>query len=727
MKRLLMILISLLLIITVNSFGIEAIAEPTTQENLQKGTVVNKIPDGYNLVAESSNIAFYFRNTDGGILLKDKRNGYIWGFPQNLKDSDVNGNKYILKNTQSAFNITYADPAARTLDIMPASVATEKVVITSQPIDNGVKVTYDMVDQKFKITIEYKLEGDDFIVNIPARDIKEYGNLRLVTLELLPYFGAATDRDKGYAFYPDGSGAISYFKSTHPVYFKNYQGDIYGADDINLNENKYNKAEVAMLPVFGLKNGDNAFMGIVTKGEYDATINYSPSGYQVNLNRVSVEFTYRRSYQGALQNGSLTQKLEPHMLKIDRSVTYKFLTGPYANYSGMANAYRQYLIDHHELRQVIKKGDNMPLGLDLFMGIEEHQLLRNKFIPMTTFDQADTILKDIRERGVSDVQVNLVGWNARGYLSYPLHFPVNGALGGTEGLKRLISDVYKMGIKISLQDNYVDIYADYRGFSRKNIAYQANKFLPVTNIWNNRFLESAGYVYDYFNYSIFPDLLRLKVNGITFERFGNFLFYDFNDRYPSTRTQTASYWMKMVNKVREKLGFAAIKGGNAYVLKYADRLYDIPEKDSGYFFSDEAVPFYQMVVHGSIPYSGTPINMFYDPKAQLLKLVEYGYMPYYQLTYRSSNEMMYTDYNELFSSQYTDWVAHAEKYYKKMNEDLKPLWSEYMVDHKKVNDYLYVTTYSNGAKVYVNYSENDVEVDGRTIKGYDYLVVGGGM
>ena len=75
-------------------------------------------------------------------------------------------------------------------------------------------------------------------------------------------------------------------------------------------------------------------------------------------------------------------------------------------------------------------------------------------------------------------------------------------------------------------------------------------------------------------------------------------------------------------------------------------------EDSGYFFTDETIPFYQMVVHGLIPYSGDPQNLFYDPQLQYLKMVEYGYMPYYQFTMNYSDDLKDTYYSDLFSSSY---------------------------------------------------------------------------
>lgn len=70
-----------------------------------------------------------------------------------------------------------------------------------------------------------------------------------------------------------------------------------------------------------------------------------------------------------------------------------------------------------------------------------------------------------------------------------------------------------------------------------------------------------------------------------------------------------------------------IEGGNIYTLKYADYLFNIPVKSSGYHIGNETIPFFQMVVHGMIPYTSEPGNLAYDLKKQKLQWIEYGCLP----------------------------------------------------------------------------------------------------
>ena len=51
------------------------------------------------------------------------------------------------------------------------------------------------------------------------------------------------------------------------------------------------------------------------------------------------------------------------------------------------------------------------------------------------------------------------------------------------------------------------------------------------------------------------------------------------------------------------------EGGNAYTFGYVSDIIDAPVEYSQFYIIDEQVPFYQMVIHGSIDYSGEALNL----------------------------------------------------------------------------------------------------------------------
>lgn len=83
-----------------------------------------------------------------------------------------------------------------------------------------------------------------------------------------------------------------------------------------------------------------------------------------------------------------------------------FLENEKANYSGMAGIYREFL----QKNQMLKKSEqNSALSLALIMGESEKQAFASKSILATTFSQAENILNDLKNTGISDINFLLIG------------------------------------------------------------------------------------------------------------------------------------------------------------------------------------------------------------------------------------------------------------------------------------------------------------------------------
>ena len=54
---------------------------------------------------------------------------------------------------------------------------------------------------------------------------------------------------------------------------------------------------------------------------------------------------------------------------------------------------------------------------------------------------------------------------------------------------------------------------------------------------------------------------------------------------------------------------------------------------------------------------------------------------------------------------------------------MAPLQLEFMEDHKKLADGVYLTVYGDGSKVVTNYSETPFAYDGKTVKAKDFILI----
>ena len=90
-----------------------------------------------------------------------------------------------------------------------------------------------------------------------------------------------------------------------------------------------------------------------------------------------------------------------------------------------------------------------------------------------------------------------------------------------------------------------------------------------------------------------------------------------------------------------------INGSYDYAATLADVILNVPDGDSGYNVTDEAIPFYQIVYHGYKDYSAAPLNSAYSIRDDVLKSIEYGALPYFKVMYASGDKTKNTEYSYL--------------------------------------------------------------------------------
>ena len=73
----------------------------------------------------------------------------------------------------------------------------------------------------------YRLEGQDLLVSVPMNEIEYKEDYPLITVNVLPYFGAGTTNEEGYLLVPEGGGSIINFnngKTAQSSYYSNLYG-----------------------------------------------------------------------------------------------------------------------------------------------------------------------------------------------------------------------------------------------------------------------------------------------------------------------------------------------------------------------------------------------------------------------------------------------------------------------------------------------------------------------
>lgn len=636
---------------------------------------------------------------------------------------------------QSLLAITYAnksDTRGNFLKVYSASIENTHRVMQYQ---NGLSVQTDFNAIGITITTEIRLDEEGISIRIPAEEIAEKGGYLLLSIEVLPFFGAAASTEEGYLFYPDGSGALTYFSETvnKHLYTTGLNLDVYGP--LEHSDMLKNTVEAsAMLPVYGIKKGSRAFLAAITEGDtyarvqVNAALNMSP----VKLNRANFEFIYRSQYRIYLSNiviygrNAATNlygtKLDRQLLPLDREIKLFFLNGEQADYSGMANVYRSYLKDNGLLIDSPLAGQP-GLSLTLFMGAKENSGIFKKMVPTTTMDDAVNILEQYLDSGIESLQVNLRGWSKNGYGEYPESPVPSGALGGTGGLKQLNQWLQNsQSVDAYMEMNFLNAIDGVRGFNVGRDAVLQGNSIPLSNEERSQYLMAPARALKNFEKAI-TELGRYKQIGLAFQEIGKRIYHDSNSKRPSNRQNTKAIWQDILSR---KGSAVAVEGGNLYVLSTAQRLYDIPINSSKSHLADEDIPWYQMVVYGSIPYSAQPGNLSYDLEQLKLKWIEYGCTPHFELTQKSPTLLKNTNYNLLFTSENDKWKDRVIAIYREFAENLKPVRGAAILRHERIKDELVKITYDNQAIIWINYGLEDVQTEGLIIPSKSYLVKEGG-
>ena len=165
---------------------------------------------------------------------------------------------------------------------------------------------------------------------------------------------------------------------------------------------------------------------------------------------------------------------------------------------------------------------------------------------------------------------------------------------------------------------------------------------------------------------------------------------------------------------------------NAYALPYADFLTEMPEGGSGYALLGESVPFYYLVVNGSIPYAlETAGNLSPDLQKTKLTWIEYGAAPYFLLSGESSEKLTDTAAESLFSTGYADQKDSAAAVLQEWAALRESLKGQRLCGHERTGENLAVCTYSGGARILVNAGDEDARIAGEPVPARSYRVLPG--
>ncbi len=689
---------------------------------------------GHAFLSENEHYRYYLNEEDLSLVVENKENGAF--MESSISYDDGRNNASWMGAMRSAVVMTLI---SLNDDTLQADLVNDQVSINLTKAADGFEAELYWDKYQLGFTLEVMFTEDGLTACIPEASIREDGSAYTIgTVTIYPYMGNSyLDEKEGYLFVPDGNGALVYLNNKEGRFASGYSGMIYGSDTGFVDSevktllwdeyNTISDAEQVLAPVFGIAHTDDemAFLGIVEAGQERASIDVMPNGVSVDYNRAYARFVLRKMYTQPTSNNSTSNSL--HIAEDDRShsdlrVRFRFLSGEEASYAGMANSYREYLLENGELAVAEDPGYRTRID---FLGTErENFLLGTTGVEMTSAEDIREIYADLKTQQVTDLLTVYKGWQKGGLWDLPVkRFAADSAVGGTGAVADLVKDAEADGIRFYLFDDALRINPD-----------EQNATFNVVKKVNKRRYEETTYkdVYDTLLYltptrsqelsgKLAQDLTGHGIGSLALAGVTDHLFtYTYNSvKY--TRYETAQHYRELADSLAGQMNLA-MESPFSYLWKDTGAFLDMPLDTSSYILEDAYVPFLSIVLKGVMPVYAEYVNFEANKEAFFLKMIESGSYPSFLITKEDASKLIYTNSNDIYSSQYETYRDMIVSYTEELKAFQERVADATITRHELLEQNVRRVTYSNGVTVLLNYGQTDQTVDGTTVPALSYTV-----
>lgn len=591
----------------------------------------------------------------------------------------------------------------------------------------------------FNVTVVYRLEGEDLVVEIPLDAMSYNPDYPITTLDVLPGFGAAGTEAEGYILVPEGSGAIIRYnngKTTQNAYYAN----MYGWDWASIRKEIVSETRM-IFPVFGMATEGSSFLCILEDGVSWAGINADVAGRNGfgSFNSASAEYTiiHGDSYDVSERTNNTVYMFEQQHPEGTLRQRYRFITSD--DYMVMASAYRDYLLANEPQlnREVSSEAHTVVEMVGAIDKVQQVMGIPTSVpIPMTTYAEATSLLNRLTAENLPNLSIRYTGWMNGGLTSTILNkIRLMSEMGKESELRTFVNATRDAGVPLYLDG--LTAFAHDSGlkegfFSMRDSAQHTTREeveLPeYSAIWYGADEERDTY------FLLKPALAMKSVNvladaaikygaaGVSFRDLGNILSADYNAKNTVTREEVRRQQMDAISQLHEQGLSVMTRSGNDYSALLSDIVTDIDFDGQSYRILDESIPFYTAALHGSVPYTGVSLNLAADRDEVLLRSAEAGASLQFTLMASNVEELQDSFFSEYYGADasivYDDMVAVVRQY----NEAMSGTFDQQMVGHERIGS-VTVTEYANGTKVYVNFGYTEQTVDGMTLPARTYHTV----
>lgn len=610
------------------------------------------------------------------------------------------------------------------------------------------KETFNITSSKetavFNISVHYILDKNEFKVQVPMEKIEYRSKYPISEISILPYFGTGSTDDKGFILVPDGTGGIINFnngKTGQQTYTSNMYGWDYG-----LFRDKVVDETKSYFPMFAINNNDKGVLCVSEEGSAHSIVRADISGKDNGYNYG--RFAYNLLHG---ENINLSEKSDTTVRVFEKglpqeTIVQRYIFSEKADYVSLAKKYREYLMKKYPTLKK-KEKSNVSMTLEMVGAVDntEHILgypvVRSQ--ALTTYKQAKDMLETIIKDGVkpSDISAKYSGWYNTG-VKPKTSAKVNliSRLGGKSDMKNLTTYAKEQGIDLFLEGYFSYVMKDktFDGFSpnRDAAKYCSREIAELFDIYPVSyrpadFWEPPHYLVKpaYSKKSLEKYMEKIKDLGtenVAFADYGDKLGADYNPKDKTSREAAMNMEMESMKKLRESGSKIMIQEGNQYAALYSDIVTNLPINSSKINLIDETIPFYTIALHGLLDYTGSAVNLAPDYEENILKTAETGAGLYYVFMNAPTAVLQEGMYTQYYACNFAEWKDDAIALYNKFNNELGDIYNQYIVNHEKIEEGVYLTGYEDGKNVIVNYNYNDYNYKGTVIPKRSFITEGGG-
>ena len=735
-------------------------------------------PDEFELLYETNNLAYYYREDRDIIAIKDKRNGYLW-----KTGLDIEFNRYLeeacnlvpdeekvncdpledrLNTTytgiaNSLLTIEYYDVSSSIRRLSSASdsgVTSKLATVNDDPSHRRLDIDFTNLNIQIKLHIHFDDEGIRY--DIRPDEVGGGGIDSLAAIMLTPFLGASGgakaywDPEQqsyrrivpnppldGYVLVPDGPGALIRFVDRN-TNLTSYVGNVYGEDLTEADyyygwESSFLPVKAPLMPVFGIAHGNRqaAFVAYAVQGGEYMNIIVSPeenlTNYTFAYPRFEINKLFHQVYN---KQGDGYFTLMENRNEFDISMRYDFLAndgsedGLPADYVGMALKYRQHLLDNDQLPSTINH-EEIPIRLDFVMSDIKRSVFGFEDVIVTSANQVGSILEDVKTLGINNVSSGLLGWQKGGITNgHPGRVSLKGAIDSRNDYRSLIQIAKDLGFDLSPVQDYVTINRDqvnYFNTAAKHmngwyLEYRLRDVMPVSNFGYARPSVSAKWLLEQSG-----RLTSLGFDSLTVEGMMSILISETSNNNSEVH-KTIDRFQSTFDKMDGSMQIAATTP-NDYLWKYVNRFLQAPVYSSQFLIQTDTVPFLQMVINNSMDMFAPYSNFSFYTQSDVLRMIDYNLSPSFVLTHEPSYQLSLTNSARFYSTEYKEYKDLIQAIYGQVNSVLSEVVNARWIDRQVIENGVIKNVYDNGKMVMINYTNQDIIFNGTVIAPLSAIVM----